>query len=84
MGGIVISNLLIALTVSKTEELFIKAGVIKLEKTASQIMVLEDIINMKNSVIKCMPLFIRSKLIEKTQIFPHLNIPGTSTCNMII
>ena len=35
--SIVISNLLIAMTVSKTEELFKKAGVIRLEKTVGQV-----------------------------------------------
>ena len=35
--SIVISNLLIAMTVSKTEELFKMAGVIRLEKTVGQV-----------------------------------------------
>ena len=34
---IVISNLLIAMTVSKTEELFKRAGIIRLEKTVVQV-----------------------------------------------
>ena len=36
MVTIVISNLLIAMTVSKTEELFKRAGVIRLKKTVVQ------------------------------------------------
>ena len=37
MVTIVISNLLIAMTVSKTEELFKRAGVIRLKKTVVQV-----------------------------------------------
>jgi hypothetical protein len=71
--SIVISNLLIGMTVSKTEELFKKAGLIKLEKMAEQIMGLEDIVNQKTSFVAFLPEFIRRVLIEKTQIFPQLN-----------
>ena len=37
VGNIVIANLLIGLTVNKTEELFKKAGVLRLEKTVNQV-----------------------------------------------
>ena len=43
IGNIVIANLLIGLTVSKTEELFKRAGVIRLEKTVNQIIGLDRV-----------------------------------------
>ena len=61
--SIVIGNLLIALTVSKTEELFKKAGTIRLEKTVIQVTGVEAIINRVGLI------FI--KMIKSNQKFTH-------------
>ncbi len=54
--SIVISNLLVGLTVSKTEELFKEAGVIRLEKTVLQVNQVEKVfLNPKASVISWLP-----------------------------
>ena len=45
--NIVIANLLIGLTVSKTEDLFKRAGVMRLEKTVNQIIGLDHVIEKK-------------------------------------
>ena len=70
--SIVISNLLIAMTVSKTEELFKKAGVIRLEKTVGQVKGIEDIIEDKRSFLAMLPVALKNKLLEMTELFTYL------------
>ncbi len=69
--SIVISNLIIGLTVNETEELFKTAGVMRVQKTVQQIMVLEDVLIKEKSVAsKLLP---RSHvLVRRTQLFPYL------------
>ena len=70
--SIVISNLLIAMTVSKTEELFKKAGVIRLEKTVGQVKGIEDIVEDKRSFLGILPASLKNKLLEMTELFTYL------------
>ena len=44
VGNIVIANLLIGLTVSKTEEMFKSAGILRLQKTVEQIIAVENML----------------------------------------
>ena len=79
MVTIVISNLLIAMTVSKTEELFKRAGVIRLEKTVVQVMAIEGTLTHTKRVLSIFPVSIRKALLDMTQLFTylgHLNEAG--------
>ena len=81
--SIVISNLLIAMTVSKTEELFKKAGVIRLEKTVGQVKGIEDIVVDKRSLLAMLPDSLTIMLLEMTQLFTYLeklNAGGMAHC----
>ena len=79
MVTIVISNLLIAMTVSKTEELFKEAGVIRLKKTVVQVMAIEGTLTHTKRVLSIFPVSIRRALLDMTQLFAylgHLNEAG--------
>ena len=79
MVTIVISNLLIAMTVSKTEELFKRAGVIRLKKTVVQVMAIEGTLTHTQKLLSIFPDSIGRALLEMTQLFTylgHLNEPG--------
>ena len=67
VGNIVIANLLIGLTVSKTGEMFKKAGLVKLEKTVNQVCIIDKVFKMKNQ-FPC-----SKRLGEKTKIFKFLS-----------
>ena len=72
VGNIVIANLLIGLTVSKTGEMFKKAGLVKLEKTVNQVSMIDQVFKMKNKF----PF--SKRLAEKTKFFGFLSsLPKT-------
>ena len=69
---IIIMNLLLGLTVSKTEELFKTAGLIRLEKTAKQISIIEDAFVHKPTIVQFLPSLIGDAIKESTSIFAEL------------
>ncbi len=75
--SIVIANLLIGMTVSQTEELLQTAGVIKLQKMAQQVMILEEVAvknsSSKTSISRWTPHWITNMVVEKTQLFRRLS-----------
>ena len=72
LSSVTISNLIVGLTVNKTEELFREAGVIRLEKTVLQIRGLEDIIVKKPSMADYLPGKWVQPYKERTQLFEYL------------
>ncbi len=70
--SIVIANLLLGMTVNKTEELLKLAKGIKLEKMVYQVLGVEHIIHQDNVVKKLMGRSMRRLLERKSQIFSHL------------
>ena len=83
--SIVISNLLIGMTVSKTEELTKKAGVIRLEKTVGQVKGIEDIVTGKKTILGMLPASLRNKLLEMTQLFTYLEkLNAKGNTNVVI
>ena len=65
--NIVVANLLIGLTVSKTDELFKKAGIVRLQKTVNQIIAIDCAFGTE-LMQKCMP-----NLGRRLKIFSHLH-----------
>ena len=67
--SLIIANLVIGLTVAKTQELFEMAGIIKLQKTVLQIVGLE-------SILMKLPTRLRELLLSRTQVFKYLKTVG--------
>ena len=65
--NIVVANLLIGLTVNKTDELFKKAGIVKLQKTVNQIISIDCALG-TDFMQKCMP-----SLGRRLKIFSYLH-----------
>ena len=72
LASIAVSNLIVGLTVNKTEELFKEAGVIRLEKTALQVMGLEDVL-VREKMMTIIPKSWRKNYSKITQLFPFLD-----------
>ena len=70
--SIVIANLLIGLTVSKTDELFKEAGTIRLEKTANLVAHMETIFQSQSQASWLNPLFWLKKLNREGKLFQLL------------
>ena len=69
--SIVIANLLIGLTVSKTDELFKEAGTVRLEKTANLVAHIETIFQSQSQASWLNPLFWLKKLNRKGKLWQH-------------
>ena len=70
--SIVIANLLIGLTVSKTEDLFKEAGAVRLEKTVDQVAGIEAIFQSQSQESWLNPLFWLKKVNQKGKLFEYL------------
>jgi hypothetical protein len=70
MVNIVVANLLIGLTVSKTDELFKQAGIHRLQKTATQITAVESVIGTE-SWQQCLICHIFPYFSKRTKIFAY-------------
>ena len=70
MVNIVVANLLIGLTVSKTDELFKQAGIHRLQKTANQINAIESVIGTE-SWQQCFICHIFPYFSKRTKIFSY-------------
>lgn len=70
---IVLTNLLIGMTVSKTEELLKQANMIKLNKMVAQILNMEDVLSKSKRFRRLLPKPARKWLDRKTQIFDYFD-----------
>ena len=70
---IVLTNLLIGMTVSKTEELLKQANMIKLKKMVAQILCLEDILSKSKQIRRLLPKPAKKWLNRKTRIFDYFD-----------
>ena len=70
---LVLTNLLIGMTVSKTEELLKQANMIKLQKMVAQILYLEDILSKSRQLRRLLPKPARRWLDRKTRLFAHFD-----------
>ena len=70
---LVLTNLLIGMTVSKTEELLKQANMIKLQKMVAQILCLEDMLSKSRQLRRLLPKPARRWLDRKTRLFAHFD-----------
>jgi hypothetical protein len=82
--SIVIANLLIGLTISKTEELFKEAGLFRLEKTVIQVLGVETIFFQPTSGSGILPKKWVKVLNKKSRIFTYLKSMLPSTKSTVV
>ena len=73
LGTVVIMNLLIGLTVSSTEELRSQAGVLRLKRTAEEVITMEGILaNYNTTIFRILPKWLRENLSNYGQFFNYV------------
>jgi len=71
--SIVIANLLIGLTVNRTDDVEKASVVLRLERTLNQIIAIEDFLLDKMAKSRFLPDKVKEWLINMTQIFPYID-----------